>query len=329
VTGHFRAAVGIEAVSYSLPANTLTLDELGERGALHSSPAALASFGFRHVRVAERESHLDLALQAARSLLRETGSDPEDVDLLLFAGGLSSSSTMMRAPAPDGAVLHLSTVAEMFQYPASYLQTELGLANAAVAGIDQQGCASLFSAIRMARAILMAEEDKRSILCVGADRLPAGAPREMVFNAMSDGAAAVLVRQGSPRNRIVACHQVTKGALWETAGLEAEIAAAYFPTARSVILETLRRADVTLDQIRWVIPHNVSLRSWEILLGLLGMPKEKLFSANIARLGHTISADNIINLRDATEAGLLARGDFLLLFTFGFGLNWSCMVVEH
>ena len=46
-------------------------------------------------------------------------------------------------------------------------------------------------------------------------------------------------------------------------------------------------------------------------------------------MGHTIAADNFINLRDATDSGLIRKGDLLLLFTFGYGLNWSCMVVEH
>lgn len=218
---------------------------------------------------------------------------------------------------------------DFFKYPVSRLQSELDLANASVAGIDQQGCAAIFSSIRLARATLLAEPDVRTVLCVSADRLPHGAPREVVYNLVSDGACAMLVRRDAGRNRILATHQVTKGAFWDSGSLENEIIAAYFPTARTVIEETVRKAGVTLDQIRWVIPHNVSLRSWEILLGLIGCPREKLYSANIGRVGHTIAADNFINLRDATDAGLLHKGDLLLLFTFGYGLNWSCMVLEH
>ncbi|HYO45867.1 MAG TPA: 3-oxoacyl-[acyl-carrier-protein] synthase III C-terminal domain-containing protein, partial [Gemmatimonadota bacterium] len=66
-----------------------------------------------------------------------------------------------------------------------------------------------------------------------------------------------------------------------------------------------------------------------ILLGLLGLPREKLFSDNIARVGHTIASDNLLNLRDLLDSGRVRNGDRLLLFTFGFGLHWSCMVVEH
>jgi 3-oxoacyl-[acyl-carrier-protein] synthase III len=321
--------VGIDAVTYYLPAAAPTLAELEQRGALRGPAATLAGFGFERARVAESESHVDMAMDAVRALLEETRTSPDEIDLVLYAGALTSSSTMECTTPPPGTVLQMRNLMDFFKYPVSRLQSELDFANASVAGIDQQGCAAIFSGIRLARATLLAEPDVRTVLCVSADRLPHGASREVVYNLVSDGACAMLVRRDAERNRILATHQVTKGAFWDSGSLENEIIAAYFPTARTVIEDTLKKAGVTLDDIRWVIPHNVSLRSWEILLGLIGCPREKLFSANIGRVGHTIAADNFINLRDATDAGLLQKGDLLLLFTFGYGLNWSCMVLEH
>jgi 3-oxoacyl-[acyl-carrier-protein] synthase-3 len=320
---------GIEAVTYYLPPHAPTLAELEQRGALRGPASTLASFGFEYARVAESESHVDMATHAVRALLDETGTPPDEIDLVLYAGALTSSSTMECRAAPAGSVLHMRDLMDFFKYPVSRLQSELDFANASVAGIDQQGCAAIFSSVRLARATLLSEPDVRTVLCVSADRLPHGATRDVVYNLVSDGACAMLVRREATRNRIVAAHQVTKGAFWDSGSLENEIIAAYFPTARTVIEDTLRKANLTLDDVRWIIPHNVSLRSWEILLGLIGCPREKLFSANIGRVGHTIAADNFINLRDATDAGLVRKGDLLLLFTFGYGLNWSCMVLEH
>ncbi len=323
------SSVGIAAVTYWLPEAAPTLDELERRGALRGAASTLAGFGFRQARVAETESHVDMAVHAVRDLLGETGTSPDEIDLILYAGALTSSTTMECAPAPAGSVLHLRDLMDFFKYPVSRLQSELDLTNASVAGIDQQGCAAIFSAVRLARATLLAEPDVRTVLCVSADRLPHDASREVVYNLVSDGACALLMRRDAPRNRVIATHQVTKGAFWDAGSLENEIIAAYFPTARTVIDDTLRKAGVTLEDIDWIIPHNVSLRSWEILLGLVGAPREKLFSENIGRVGHTIAADNFINLRDATDSGLIEKGDLLLLFTFGYGLNWSCMVLEH
>lgn len=321
--------VGIDAVTYWLPEHAPTLAELEQRGALRGPASTLASFGFERARVAQSESHVDMAMSAVTQLLNETGTSPDAVDLVLYAGALTSSSTMECAPAPSGSVLHMRDVMDFFKYPASRVQSELDLSNATVAGIDQQGCAAIFSAVRLARATLLAEPDVNTVLCVSADKLPHESPREVVYNLVSDGACAMLVRRNPKHNRLVAMHQVTKGAFWDSGSLENEIIAAYFPTARTVIEDTLRKANITLADVDWVIPHNVSLRSWEILLGLIECPREKLFSQNIGRVGHTIAADNFINLRDVTDAGMLRKGDVLLLFTFGYGLNWSCMVLEH
>ena len=40
------------------------------------------------------------------------------------------------------------------------------------------------------------------------------------------------------------------------------------------------------------------------------------------------AADTFINLKDAEDEGRVRPGDRLLLFTFGFGANWACMVLE-
>lgn len=329
VTTQPGAEIGMAELAYYLPPARRSLEELRADGLLTGSPETLAAFGFEYAHIADGETHLDMAVHAARLVLERPGVNPAEVGLVLYATALTGSATMASASHPgDGAILRLETVAECFQYPASYLQAELELTGAAVAGVDQQGCASLMSALRLGRAMLVAEPELGSVLCVSADVFPAGQPRDLVYNVISDGACAVLLRQGAP-NRILSCAQVTKGSYWDAAAVEHEVIAAYFPTARNLITTALESAGLTLDDIALVIPHNVSRRSWDILRGLLQLPEERVFTGNIARVGHTIASDNILNLRDAIDTGRVKSGDKLLLFTFGFGLNWSCMVVEH
>jgi 3-oxoacyl-[acyl-carrier-protein] synthase-3 len=320
--------VGIAGVAYRLPRTVVDLEALHARGALRSTPATLAGFGFRQAHVAEDESHVEMALRAVGDLLEQTGIDPREIGVVLHAGALASSSTLAADP-PGTAALHLPDVMDLFRYPVSRIQSEHGLTQAATVGVGQQGCAALLTAIRIGRDMLLAEEDLRAVLYVGSDRFPPNAPRELTYNVVSDAACAALLRKGWAADRILACGHVTKGVYWDAAEMENEMIAAYFPTAKAVIEATLRKARLTLEDIAWIVPHNVSLRSWEILLGLLDVPREKLFSENIARVGHTIAADNLLNLRDLLDSGRLRAGDRLLLFTFGYGLNWSCIVVEH
>ncbi|MEO6331317.1 MAG: 3-oxoacyl-[acyl-carrier-protein] synthase III C-terminal domain-containing protein [Gemmatimonadaceae bacterium] len=323
------AEIGMAELAYYLPSRRRSLEELHRDGLLTGSPETLATFGFQYAHVTDGESNLDMAVEAARRVLHQSAVDPSEIGLLLYATALTSSATMAAdSAAARGAVLRLDSVAECFQYPASCLQAELELTRAAVAGVDQQGCASLMSALRIGRAMLSAEQELGTVLCVSADVFPAGQPRDLVYNVISDGACAVLLARGA-RNRILSCAQVTKGSYWDAAAIEHEVIAAYFPTAKNLITSALASAGLSLDDIALVIPHNVSRRSWDILCGLLNLPEDRVYTDNIARVGHTIASDNILNLRDAIDGGRVAPGDKLLLFTFGFGLNWSCMVVEH
>ena len=175
-------AVGIAGVAYRLPATAFTLEELHARGRLRSEPETLAGFGFHRAYIAEGESHVEMAMRAVGDLLEETGTDPRDIGMVIYAGALTSSSTLATEPAPGGGALYLPDLLDLFKYPVSQIQSECGLSRAAAIGVDQQACASLFTAIRIGRDMLSAEEDLRAVLCVGADKFPPHAPREMIYN---------------------------------------------------------------------------------------------------------------------------------------------------
>ena len=326
-----QPVAGIQSIAEYLPARVATVGELHDRGLISGSPETLKSFGFETVHLAGGESNIDMAIAAAQRLLDESDVDRDEIGMILYAAALNSSSTLWdgNGGSTDGSVLQLDSVPDLFKYPASVLQTELDLPNASVVGINQIGCASIFAALRMGRALIVAEDDLKAVLCVSADKFPAGRHRDLAYNLVSDGACATLVRRGGARNRIIACTQITKGALWDSENIENEIIAAYFPTATALIERTLAKAGLDMDDISLVIPHNVSLRSWEILGRLIGCPQERIYTDNIAKVGHTIASDNLLNLRCATEAGRIEKGDYLLLFTFGYGSNWACMIVQH
>jgi 3-oxoacyl-[acyl-carrier-protein] synthase III len=146
---------------------------------------------------------------------------------------------------------------------------------------------------------------------------------------MSDAAAAVVVERGSPRNQIVSFHQLGQPAYWDSPLQERELIAAYFPMAQRAICGAVEKAGLRLADIRWIVPSNVSLRSWTILAELLGIPANRIWSKNIARVGHTVCCDHVINLSDMSREGALTRGDYLLLFTFGFGASWTSLILQH
>jgi 3-oxoacyl-[acyl-carrier-protein] synthase-3 len=315
----------IGAIRYEFPAATRSVRELATAGLLQSAPETLESLGFSQVRVACEESAYALALRAGRRLLEESGVDRESVGLLVYGGapgGLAFAPARVLVNVVDDVV----TTAR-FRYPSTRLQYDLGLERASVLAVDQLACTTLFGAVRVARALCLAEGIERA-LCVSADMYPPRAGREALFNCTADAACAVLVERDAPRNRIVAARTITKGYYWDADTMRDEIVASYFPTARHVIVETVRDAGWSSADVDWVIPHNVSRRSWEILMGLVALPGARLWADNIARDGHTLAGDNFINLRDALDAGTITPGERLLLFSYGYGAHWTALAVE-
>lgn len=311
-------AVGLAALAYYLPPKTLSVDGLARAGKLESSKKTLRAFGFARVHVADRTSADNLAEKAVARLFRRSRIRPADIDVILYCSALSMGSSRKTG-----------NPAALFQYPATLLQYRFGMSRANVIGICQAGCVSFLSATRLAADMIRAESQVHRVLCVSSDVLPPAAKREVLYNLISDGACAAVVERHCERNRLVSWSQATKGFYWDSANKENEIIASYFPTARFVIHAALEKARLRLSDIRLIIPHNVNRKSWEILLQLLGARKTQFFGRNIKTKGHTIAADNIINLQDAIRAGRVRRGDYLLLFTFGFGAHWACTILQH
>lgn len=316
--------VGIVGIGYAFPSTRRTVRELAAAGRLESAPRVLEDFGFDTVHVADAETPFDLAVTACRAALEERGGGGSSVGLLIYGGAAGDD-----AFAPGGAAAPAShpTCGPSFRYPSTRLQHELELDAAWTFGLDQVACTNLLTAIRIARALMGAEGIDRA-LCVTSQFFGPDAARERIYNCVSDAACAVLLERGAGAFRVVAAEQVTKGYYWDAESVREEVVASYFPTSRHVIDRTLERAGWSPESVDWVIPHNVSARSWEILLGLVRLPRARLWTDNIARRGHTLAGDNLINLRDARDAGILRTGDRLLLFSYGYGAHWTALAVE-
>jgi 3-oxoacyl-[acyl-carrier-protein] synthase III len=313
-------------MGYYLPSSERTIAQLVASGQTYSTEDKLIQLGFRSIRVADEESAVQMATRAVRDLQSRSGFDLERIDVLLYAGALATSSVVMSDDAESWHAMLDATA--LFRFPGTRLQAELGVPNASVIGIAQLACNTFQAAIRVARALLVAEPSVHHVLCVAADRFPPHARREIVYNLMSDGACAAVVSRGQSTNRILATVQITRGVYWDSSTSHDQLIAAYFPLARRAILEAVAAAGLELGQIDLLIPHNLNIKSWEILAQVAGIPLERIFTANIARIGHAVASDNIINYVDAAVDGRIVRGDKIALFVMGFGAHWSCTIIE-
>jgi 3-oxoacyl-[acyl-carrier-protein] synthase III len=318
-------APAIAAITYALPTTARSVRDLAAAGALESPPELLERFGFGQIRVAVDETPYELAHAAAAALLRERDIEPATIDALIYGG--SPGALAFARPAEASTRVHGLCDARRFEYPATRLQYDLALSDATVIGLDQFACTTLFAAVRVARALCAAEGLER-VLCVSSEFYPAEAGREAITNCTSDAACAILVEQTGRRNRIVGSATVTKGYYWEAEGMRDEVIASYFPTAVQVIRRTVADAGWRPEDVDWIVPHNVSAKSWDILRRLAALPNARLWGDNIARIGHTLAGDNFINLRDALDSRAIAAGDKVLLFAYGYGAHWTGLALE-
>ena len=321
--GHSTPAIA--GISYVFPERSRTVGELAGDRQLNSSAATMESFGFGKVHVAVTETPYELALAASTRLLDESRVDRDSIGLLIYGGTPGSMSFAAQTDAEEAAS-GLCTMSR-FKFPATRLQYDLGLHNAWPFAVDQLSCTTLLGAARLARSLCLTEGIERA-LCVSSEFFPANAGREAIFNCTSDAACAVLIERNGTRNRLVSATNVTKGYYWDVEALRDEIVASYFPTARHVLLRTIADAGWEPADVDWIIPHNVSMRSWQILSSLVRLPRARLFSANIVRHGHTLAGDNFINYRDALDGGCIQPGQRVVLFSYGFGAHWTGIAVE-
>jgi 3-oxoacyl-[acyl-carrier-protein] synthase-3 len=321
-----REPIGISALGYYLPPHERSIAQLVESGLTNSSEDKLFQLGFGSIRIADEESAVQLATQAVRDLQRRSGFDLEQIDVLLYAGALATSSVVMNDDADSWNTMIDPT--PLFRFPGPCLQAELGVPNASVIGIAQLACNTFHGALRVARALLVAEPSVHHVLCVAADRFPARARREIVYNLMSDGACAAVVSRGQLANRILATVQITRGVYWDSSISHDQLIAAYFPLARRAIIEAVGAAGLKIGEIDLLVPHNLNIKSWEILAQIVGIPLDRIYTTNIARIGHVVASDNIINYVDSIAEGRIVRGDRIALFVMGFGAHWSCTIIE-
>lgn len=315
---------GISDIHYMLPPKRYSVKELHGNGMLLSEAGAMEELGFEYGLIWDRPT-VDVATELVTGLLENAGIEPGQVDLFINASAIPANSLV--PPEQSAPTTADNKHLQQFMNTSAKVQDEAGLVNARVMGMCEMSCSSLMAAVWTARA-LMIQDDLDLAVCINVDKFPPDCKREVVYNVVSDSACGVVVRRNSPRNRIVAYDAMTRGYFWDSDRRQNEMLASYFTTGSRIVKRTLSKSKYELDDIKLLVPHNVSKRSWQILSDLIGFPIEKVYLGNIAAIGHSIAADNFINLSDAGSNDLMKPGDPILLYTFGLGAHWACMVLE-
>lgn len=94
-----------------------------------------------------------------------------------------------------------------------------------------------------------------------------------------------------------------------------------------VVSEALEEADMTPDDVDWLLLHQANIRIMDVVAKRLKIPKEKIIT-NLASYGNTSAGSIPIALSEAVRSGQVKKGDVIACAGFGAGLSWGSAIMR-
>lgn len=93
------------------------------------------------------------------------------------------------------------------------------------------------------------------------------------------------------------------------------------------IKEITEKAGLSIDDIKYIVPHQANIRIIQLAAKRLKMPIEKFF-VNIQHYGNTSAASIPIALDELNRSGGIEKGDYVVLTAFGGGLSSGTCIIK-
>jgi 3-oxoacyl-[acyl-carrier-protein] synthase-3 len=284
--------------------------------------------GIKERRISEGENTSDLGAKAAMKALEKAGLSPSEIDLII----VSTSS-------PDS--LSPST--------AVYIQAKIEAFNAICFDISA-ACSGFIYALNVASQFIKTGQCKNALV-IGAEVLSKvvdwtdrgtcvlfgdGAGAAVLVPSEEKGIASIFNGADGTKTQYLTlgCVPVKNPLVKLDKHEDLKISmdgGEVFKFASSVMLEAidkvLKDTGYSLDDIKYIVPHQANYRIIKYAAKKLGAGDEKFF-VNLQKYGNTSAASIPIALDEMVESGLLKKGDKIIMVAFGAGFTWSVTLVE-
>ncbi len=271
---------------------------------------------------------IELSRVASERALACAGLKGEDIDLIIY-GSTSfdefapncASGIQQAIGATRAASMDLNTACTSFLYGMSVATAMIktgGYKNALIIGVEvvskfmdwNNRNVSVLFGDGAAAFVLQATENDEGIV---AEKLQCYADARQTLRVR--GMGSLYCNQGVPLG----------DTSWDFDGQEIFKKAVTGMGDASV--EVLRRANVTMDDIDIVVPHQANLRIIEAVAKRAGAPMEKVF-LTVHKYGNMSAATAPIALIEALEAGRVPARGLVLIPAFGAGLTLSAQLIR-
>jgi 3-oxoacyl-[acyl-carrier-protein] synthase-3 len=288
--------------------------------------------GIKERRILEEgKGNADMAYRASLRALTDAALEATDLDAII-----------MGTCTPD------------YPFPSSACVLENMLGARGVFSFDvNAACSGFLNALAVADSFIRAGRI-RNALVVGADalsRLLNWQDRTTCI-LFGDGAGAVVVGASNDGNRgVLSTRLRTDGSYVKTlyvpaggslkpadlAAVEArentitmnghEVFKVAVRAMEEISREALNEAEVGIEEVSLVVPHQANRRIIKALADRLGVRMEKVI-VNLDKYGNTSAASVPVALDEARRQGRIKPGDVVLLNAFGAGFAWGAAVIR-
>lgn len=272
--------------------------------------------GIQERRIArEDEQSSDMAYEAAKQALENSGIAPEQIGLILVA-----------TITPDRA----------FPSVACQIQEKLGAINAAAMDLSA-ACSGFIYALATAK-LYVESNSYDYVLVVGVEKLSKIVDWKDRNTAVlfGDGASAAVIGKVSEGRGILAFELGADGSGGKYLKMNDENF--IYMNGREVFkfavrqmgataLSVIEKAGLTKEDVDFLVPHQANIRIMEAIRERLELPEEKL-SKRIHLYGNTSAPSIGIALKDELDDGKIKDDDIVVLVGFGGGLTWGGAVIR-
>jgi len=287
--------------------------------------------GIRERRIArDGETTASLAIEASLRALQVANLHPTDVDLIICSTSTpehifpaTACLVQDRIGAHKAGAFDLSAACSGFIYALNMAAQSIrsrAIQNALVIGSE-----TLSRFVNWQdRSTCILFGDGAGAFVLQANDMPGGVLSAVMHSDGSGGDSLILQGGGSKHPASEATVKEGKHYI-EMDGNEV------FRFATRVMAQSTRDAleiaEIDLDDINWIIPHQANIRIIAAAARGLKMSLDR-FVVNLDRYGNTSTASIPIATVEAVKDGRLQPGDSVVFVGFGAGLTWGALVAE-
>lgn len=330
--------VGILSTGVYIPDNYMDSEEIAEKTGIPED-VIREKFGITKKPIPGEEDHTcAMGIKASNTAIEKAGIDPEEIDLVIWAGAEHKEYPMWTASIK--------------------LQHEIGAYNAWAFDIALR-CGTMIMAMKVAKDMLLNNDEMNTVL-IGSgyrngDLIDFDNPKVSFMYNLGAGGTAVILKKGLDKNEVLKATARTDGSLSESVvvpaggtkneltaeGLEnnehhLDVLEPEFMKERlnevsidnfvGVVKDSVKDSGYTMDDVDYIAILHMKYSAHKFMLDQLGLSEEQ--SIYLDEYGHIGQNDQIISLELALEEGKVKPGDVVVFVSAGIGYAWNALTIK-